>query len=240
MSGALAAGPASRSTPRGLSLPRRAAAEAVASAFLLAAIVGSGIAGERLSGGNAAIALLANSLASAAALAALILAFARVSGAHMNPVVTLDEAFRGLLPLRDVPAYWGAQIAGAFTGVAAAHAMFGEPLFSSSRHPRGGPAAILSESIATFGLIVVLRGSSRLGPAGAAAGVATYILAAFWFTSSTSFANPAVTLARSASDTFAGIRPGDVPGFLAAQFAGAAAAAAFLRVVQPRGIEEVR
>src|SRR5450432_715128 len=159
------AGPASRATARGLSLPRRAAAEAVASAFLLAAIVGSGIAGERLSGGNAAIALLANSLASAAALAALILAFARVSGAHMNPVVTLDEALRGLLPRRDVPAYWFAQIAGAFAGVAAAHAMFGEPIFSASRHPRGGPAAILSESVATFGLIVVLRGSSRLGPA---------------------------------------------------------------------------
>lgn len=216
------------------SLPQRAAAEAVATAFLLAAIVGSGIAGERLSGGNAAIALLANSLASAAALAALILGFSRISGAHMNPVITLDEAGRGLLRLTDVPVYWSAQIGGAFAGVAAAHAMFGEPIFSLSRHPRGGAARILSEAIATFGLVLVVRGSSRLGPTGAAAGVATYILAAYWFTSSTSFANPAVTLARSVTDTFSGIRPADLPGFLLAQCGGGAAAAAFLRAVEPR------
>ena len=148
-----------------LSLPRRAAAEAVATALLLAAIVGSGIAGERLSGGNVAVALLANSLASGAALAALILAFAPISGAHLNPVVSLAEAWRGALALGDVPAYAMAQLVGAFIGVAAAHAMFGEPLLSFARQPRGGPARILSEAIATFGLVVVIRGSSPVGTA---------------------------------------------------------------------------
>ena len=224
--------PATGSGFRQLSLPRRAAAEAVATALLLAAIVGSGIAGERLSGGNVAVALLANSLASGAALAALILAFAPISGAHLNPVVSLAEAWCGALRWRDVPVYAMAQLAGAFTGVAAAHTMFGEPLFSFARQSRGEPAKILSEAIATFGLVVVIRSSARWGAPGVAAGVATYILAAYWFTSSTSFANPAVTLARSASDTFSGIRPADLPGFLAAQFAGGAAAVGFLRAMR--------
>ncbi len=224
------------SLPR-ISLPRRGAAEAVATAFLLAAIVGSGIAGDRLSAGNQATALLANSVASGAALAALILAFAGISGAHMNPIVTLDASLRGELRRADVPVYVVAQIGGAFAGVAAAHAMFGEPVFSLSRNAREGSARLFSEAVATFGLVLVVRGAARYGAAGVAAGVSTYILAAYWFTSSTSFANPAVTLARCVSDTFAGIRPADVPGFLAAQLAGAAAAAGFLRFVSPRNLE---
>jgi glycerol uptake facilitator-like aquaporin len=216
-----------------LSLARRAASEGVATAFLLAAIVGSGIMAERLAGGNTAVALLANSLASGAALAALILGFAEHSGAHMNPLVTLADAWRGRLPFRDAAAYVPAQLAGAFAGVVAAHAMFGEPLLSPARRVRGGAGLLLAEVIATFGLLVVIRGSARLGVGATAASVGCYILAAYWFTSSTSFANPAVTLARTLSDTFTGIRPSDAPGFLAAQLAGGGAGAVFLAWLEP-------
>lgn len=218
----------------GPSLASRAASEGVATALLLTAIVGSGIMGERLAGGNTAIALLANSVASGAALAALILGFSGYSGAHMNPVVTLSEAWRNVLPGGDAAAYVAAQLAGAFAGVVAAHAMFGEPLLAPARRARNGAGQLLAEAVATFGLLVVIRGSARLGSGATAAAVGTYILAAYWFTSSTSFANPAVTLARTVSDTFVGIRPIDAPAFLAAQLAGGAAGTIFLARLEPR------
>jgi glycerol uptake facilitator-like aquaporin len=196
---------------------RRAAAEAVATAFLLAAVVGSGIMGERLSGGNVAIALLANSIATGAALVALILTF----GAAMNPLVTLSDAARRALPWSDVPALVSAQVAGGVVGVVAANLMFALPAISTSAHARSGSAQLLSEAIATFGLLLVAMRARE--PAFAVGG---YIAAAYWFTASTSFANPAVTLARSLTDTFAGIRPADVAGFVGAQTLGAAAATA--------------
>jgi len=205
-------------------LPRRAVAEAAGTALLLAAIVGSGITGERLAGKSVAMALLANTLATGAALVALILTFGPVSGAHFNPAVTLADASQRGLPWRDVPAYLGAQFAGAFVGVAAANVMFGEPVFFASHHPRAGSAQLFSEFVATFGLLCVIWGCVRLRSAAVPFAVGAYITAAYWFTSSTSFANPAVTLARCASDTFAGIRPLDAPGFIAAQLRGAAAA----------------
>jgi glycerol uptake facilitator-like aquaporin len=214
-------------------LARRVAAEGVASAFLLAAVVGSGIMGERLAGGNVGIALLANTLATGAALVALILAFGPISGAHLNPAVTLAEAWEGGLPWRDVPPYAAAQLVGALAGVALAHLMFEEPVFAFSRHARAGPAQLLSEFVATFGLLAVIRGCARVRPAAVPFAVGAYISAAYWFTASTSFANPAVTLARSLTDTFAGIRPGDAPGFLVAQLAGAAAATAWFRWLVP-------
>jgi glycerol uptake facilitator-like aquaporin len=213
---------------------RRVVAEAVGTAFLLAAVVGSGIMGERLAGGNVALALLANTLATGAALLALILTFAPISGAHFNPAVTLAEAVSSGIAWRDVPSYLVAQVIGAFAGVAAAHLMFGEPLFFASRHARAGGAQMFSEFVATFGLLAVIRGCARLGLTAVATAVAAYIMAAYWFTASTSFANPAVTLARSASDTFAGIRPADAPGFIVAQLAGAAAAAGLLHWLLPR------
>jgi glycerol uptake facilitator-like aquaporin len=212
---------------------RRAVAEALGTAFLLAAVIGSGIMGERLAGGNVAIALLANTLATGAMLVALILTFGPISGAHLNPAVTLADASRGGLLWREVPVYIGAQIVGAFTGVAAAHLMFGEPLFSASHHARAGSAQIFSEFIATFGLLAVIWGcaSSRARSRAYAVpfAVGAYITGAYWFTSSTSFANPAVTLARAASGTFAGIRPADAPGFIVAQLAGAMAATLLFR-----------
>jgi glycerol uptake facilitator-like aquaporin len=217
------------SAPDSRTIAPRAAAEAVASAFLLAAVVGSGIMGERLAGGNVAIALLANTLATGAALVALILAFGPVSGAHLNPAVTLAEAWEGRLPWRDVAPYAAAQLAGAVAGVAVAHLMFEEPVLAFSRHARAGPAQLLSEFVATFGLLAVIQGCARVRSAAVPFAVGAYISAAYWFTASTSFANPAVTLARSLTDTFAGIRPGDVPGFVVAQLAGAAAATAFFR-----------
>lgn len=198
-------------------------------AFLLAAVVGSGIMGERLAGGNIAIALLANTVATGAALVSLIIAFGPVSGAHFNPAVTLVMALERTLPWREVPAYITVQIAAAFAGVAAAHLMFGEPLFFTSMKERAGAAQWWSESVATFGLIMVITACSRARPAAAALVVGSYITAAYWFTASTSFANPAVTLARAASDTFAGIRPQDAPAFIAAQLVGALAAAAIMR-----------
>jgi glycerol uptake facilitator-like aquaporin len=217
----------------GVSVARRATSEAVGTALLLATVIGSGIMGERLAGGNAAIALLANALATGCVLIVLILAFGPVSGAHFNPVVTLAAASQGALPWREVPAYLAAQVAGAFGGVAAAHGMFGEPLFFLSRHARQGPAQLWSEVVASFGLLLVIAGVSRHRPTTAPFAVGAYITGAYWFTASTSFANPAVTLARCASDTFAGIRPADVPGFVAAQFVGGALAVALSRWLLP-------
>jgi thioredoxin type arsenate reductase len=209
-------------------------AEAVGTALLLAAVVGSGIMGERLAGGNVALALLANTVATGAALAALILTFGPVSGAHLNPAVTLTEAWQGRLPWREAPGYWSAQVLGAFAGVATAHIMFSEPLFAASRQARAGAAQMFSEFVATFGLVAVIQGSGRFHAAAVPLAVAAYISAAYWFTASTSFANPAVTLARAATDTFTGIRPVDVPGFVLAQIAGAAAATAvFRRLLAP-------
>ncbi len=212
---------------------RRAAAEALGTAVLLAAVVGSGIMGERLAGGNIAIALLANSIATGAMLVALILTLGPISGAHFNPAVTLADASQGGLPWRDVPAYLAAQIAGAFAGVAAAHLMFSELLFFASRHARAGGAQLFSEFLATFGLLSVIWGCARQRSSVVPFAVGAYITGAYWFTSSTSFANPAVTLARAASDTFAGIRPADAPGFIVAQLAGAMAATLLFRWLAP-------
>lgn len=212
---------------------RELTSEALGTAFLLAAVVGSGIMGERLADGNAAIALLANALATGAALAALILAFGPVSGAHFNPVVTLCDAAMGSLPWKKAPGYVLAQVAGAFLGVAVAHSMFDLPVFSASRHARHGASQLFSEFVATFGLLAVIWGSSRRKTAAVPFAVAAYITAAYWFTASTSFANPAVTWARSASDTFAGIRPADVPGFAAAQVLGGFAATVLLKWLVP-------
>lgn len=203
---------------------RRAAAETLGTAFLLIAVVGSGIMAERLSAGNVAIALLANSVATGAALVALILTFGPISGAHLNPVVTLAAAAQSAISWREVPGYLVAQTVGAFAGVGSAHLMFGLPLFFASRHMRSGPAQLWSEFVATFGLLIVIIGCSRARPAAVPWAVGTYIAAAYWFTASTSFANPVVAAARAASGTFAGIRPSDVPGFIGAQLAGAAAA----------------
>ena len=209
-------------------MARRAVAEALGTAFLLAAVIGSGIMGERLAGGNVAIALLANTLATGAMLVALILTFGPISGAHLNPAVTLADASHGGLPWREVPVYIAGQSIGAFAGVAAAHLMFSEPLFFASRHVRAGGAQLFAEFIATFGLLSVILGCSlrraRSRSSAVPFAVGAYITGAYWFTSSTAFANPAVTLARAASDTFAGIRPMDAPGFIAAQLAGAMAA----------------
>lgn len=217
-----------------LALWRRGVAEAVGSAMLLATIVGSGIMGERLAGGNVAIALLANALATGAVLVALILAFGSISGAHFNPAVTLADASQGGIPWREVPAYIAAQFSGALVGVAVANVMFGLPVFQASQHARQGPAQLLSEFVATFGLLAVIWGCVRLRSSVATPlAVGAYITAAYWFTSSTSFANPAVTVARSASDTFAGIRPVDAPGFIVAQLLGAAAATALFRWLVP-------
>jgi len=207
-----------------MNLTRRAIAEAIGTAFLLAVVVGSGIMGERLANGNAAIALLANTLATGAGLVALILTFGPISGAHFNPAVTLADAAQGGTPWKEVPAYIMAQIAGAVCGTAVANVMFGLPVFFASKHARAGSAQLFSEFVATFGLLAVILSCARRRSAMAPFAVGAYITAAYWFTSSTSFANPAVTLARSLSDTFAGIRPVDVPGFVVAQLLGAAAA----------------
>src|SRR5487761_399423 len=195
-----------------MNLSRKLVAEALGTAFLLAAVVGSGIMGERLASGNTAIVLLAYTLATGAALVALILTFGPISGAHFNPAVTLAEAF---------------------AGVAAANVMFGEPLFFASRHIRAGGAQMFSEFIATFGLLSVIWGCAKLRASAVPYAVGAYITSAYWLTASTSFANPAVTLARSASGTFAGIRPADVPGFIAAQLAGAIAATVLFRWLAP-------
>lgn len=230
------------STGAPASFGRRLVAEGLGTGLLLAAVVGSGIMGERLAGGNVAIALLANTIATGAALVALILTFGPVSGAHFNPAVTLCDASQRRMPWPEVPGYLMAQVAGAFVGVAVAHLMFEEPLFTPSEHVRAGPSQALSELVATFGLLAVIWGCSRRRPSAVPFAVGAYITAAYWFTASTSFANPAVTLARAATNTFAGIRPADVPMFLAAQGVGAFLATALFRwlvPVAPRGSADV-
>ena len=211
----------------------RMTAEFVGTAFLLMAVVGSGIMGERLSGGNVAIALLANTVATGAALVALILTFGPVSGAHFNPAVSLADAWQRGIPWREIPGYIMAQVFGAYVGVVSAHAMFALPLLSASRHNRGGASQMFSEFIATFGLLSVIWGCSRLRTSVVPFAVGAYITSAYWFTASTSFANPAVTLARAATDTFSGIRPADVPGFITVQLLGAAAATALFSWLVP-------
>jgi glycerol uptake facilitator-like aquaporin len=192
-------------------------------------VIGSGIMGERLAGGNVAIALLANTLATGAMLGVLILTFGPISGAHFNPAVTLAMALEGSIAWREAPAYLAAQFGGAFAGVAAVHLMFGLPIFFASSHARHGGAQLWSEFVATFGLLSVVWGCSRFRPSAVAIAVGAYIMSAYWFTASTSFANPAVTLARCVSNTFAGIRPADVPGFVVAQLVGALAATVLFR-----------
>jgi glycerol uptake facilitator-like aquaporin len=217
-----------------VSLSRRLAAEGIGTALLLAAVVGSGIMGDRLAGGNVAIALLANTLATGAALVALILTFGPISGAHFNPAVSIADASQGGIGWTEAAAYSLMQIMGAVLGVAVADVMFGEPIFAWSRHVRAGWPQLLSEAVATFGLLAVIWGCARRRPDAVPFAVGAYIVAAYWFTASTSFANPAVTLARSLTDTFAGIRPADVGGFITAQAAGAAAATALFRWLVPR------
>jgi glycerol uptake facilitator-like aquaporin len=214
-------------------IPRRLTAEAIGTAMLLSAVVGSGIMGDRLSGGNEAIALLANTVATAAALVALILTFGQVSGGHFNPAVSVADATQGGLPWREVPAYVAAQVLGAVVGVWTAHVMFGERVLMLSLHARSGPAQMVSEFVATFGLLSVIWGCSRRRSDAVPFAVGAYIAAAYWFTASTSFANPAVTVARALTDTFAGIRPADVPGFIVAQFAGAMASTLVFRWLVP-------
>jgi glycerol uptake facilitator-like aquaporin len=205
------------------------AAEFLGTAFLLAVVLGSGIMGERLGGGNAALVLLVNSTATGAGLVALILAFAPVSGAHFNPLVSLMMAVRGDLPWQRVPGYVLAQFAGAMAGVIATHGMFALPLLETATKPRPGFPLMWSEAVATLGLLLVIHRVSRAGVPAVAAAVGCYIAAAYWFTSSTSFANPAVTLARSLTDTFTGIRPLDAPGFVAAQCLALAVVVLFLK-----------
>lgn len=208
-----------------MSLARRVCAEALGTAFLLAAVVGSGIMAERLSDGNVALALLANAVATGGALVALILAFGPVSGAHFNPAVSVALALHRAFPWKEVPAYVGAQLAGALAGVAAAHAMFSLPILQWSGKGRPSLALMFSEFVATFGLLAVIILGLRARSSAIPYAVAAYITGAYWFTSSTSFANPAVTIARSMTDTFAGIQPGDVAGFLLAQAAATVLAA---------------
>jgi glycerol uptake facilitator-like aquaporin len=191
-----------------------------------------------LAGGNVAIALLANAIATGAALVALILAFGPISGAHFNPVVTLSDAFQGGIAWRQVPAYLVAQLAGALAGVAIAHLMFGEPVLAASQRARSGNGQLFSEFVATFGLLAVIWGCARVRPSAVAFAVGAYITSAYWFTASTSFANPAVTLARAFTNTFSGIRPIDAPGFVLMQLAGAAAATALFRWLTPSLVPE--
>lgn len=220
-------------------LPRRLLAEALGTALLLAIVVGSGIMGERLAAGNDAIALLANTVATGAGLFVLITVFGPISGAHFNPAVTLVFALRREIGARVAAAYAGVQVAGGVLGVWAAHAMFAEPIFQLSTKVRDGPAQAGSEVVATFGLILTILGTLRSRPEATPMAVGLYIAAAYWFTASTSFANPAVTVARSLSDSFAGIAPSSAPMFMAAQIAGALAAAAvggWLFARQPGGV----
>jgi len=208
-------------------LPRRLTAEALGTTLLLAIVIGSGIMGERLSGGNVAIALLGNTLATGAGLVVLITVFGPLSGAHFNPAVTLAFALRREIGPGVAALYVLAQIAGAILGVFAAHAMFSEPILQVSTKLRDGPAQAFSEFVATFGLLAAILGTLRFRPDFTAVSVGLYITAAYWFTASTSFANPAVTIARGLSDTFAGIAPASAPAFIAAQLIGALAATLF-------------
>jgi glycerol uptake facilitator-like aquaporin len=216
-----------------MTLPRRIVAEGLGTALLLAAVVGSGIMGQQLAGGNVALALLANTLATGAMLVTLIFTFGPISGAHFNPAVTLADASQGGLSWGEVPAYLAAQVLGAFLSVGAAHLMFDQALLQVSQHARAGGGQLLSEFIATFGLLCVIWGCARLRAAAVPVAVGLYITGAYWFTASTSFANPAVTLARAFTDTFAGIRPLDAPGFVVAQLLGAFAATALFRWLVP-------
>ena len=215
------------------SLLRRVTAEFVGTLFLVATVIGSGIMAERLAGTNVALALLANTIATGAILVALIFTFGAISGAHFNPAVTFADALEHGMPWREVPAYIAAQCSGGLAGAVVAHLMFGLPLFSLSRHARSGGAQVFSEFVATFGLLAVIWGCSRVRANSVPFAVGAYITAAYWFTSSTSFANPAVTIARAVSDTFAGIRPVDVPLFIAAQMCGATAATVLIRWLIP-------
>ncbi|HET9413063.1 MAG TPA: MIP/aquaporin family protein [Pseudolabrys sp.] len=203
---------------------QRAAAEALGTAFLLATVIGSGIMAEQLSGGNEALALLCNTLPTGAILTVLILIFGPVSGAHFNPAVSAAFALRGKLPWQTSIIYLAAQILGAVIGVWIAHAMFELPIWQFSTHVRTGPGQWLAEAVATFGLVVTIFGCIAVSPGAVAYAVGLYITAAYWFTASTSFANPAVTLARALSDTFAGIAPAGVIAFILAQLTGAALA----------------
>lgn len=214
-------------------LAQRVTAEFVGTLFLVAAVIGSGIMGERLAGGNAAIALLANTIATGAALVALILTFGPISGAHFNPAVTVADAVERGIAWREVPAYILAQCVGGVAGAVVAHLMFGLRWYSFSSHGRHGSAQIFSEFVATLGLLSVIWGCSRVRSSVVPFAVGCYITAAYWFTASTSFANPAVTIARSLSDTFAGIRPADTPLFILAQLAGALAATLLFRWLVP-------
>lgn len=216
-----------------VSRSRAIAAEFAGTAFLLAAVVGSGIMAERLCGGNTGLALLANAIATGGALIALILAFGPISGAHLNPAVTLADAWQGGVAWPLVAPYLVAQIAGALFGTALADAMFGLPPFFASHHVRAGAPLAVSEFVATFGLLATIWGCVRARPAAVPYAVAAYIVAAYWFTPSTSFANPAVTIARSLTDTFSGIRPADAPLFIIAQLAGALAATALFAWLSP-------
>lgn len=216
-----------------MTLGARLTAEFIGTAFLVAAIIGSGVMGEKLAGGNVAVALLANTIATGAALVALILTFSSVSGAHFNPVVTLADAVGGSLPWKDAAAYVAVQVTGGICGTVVAHLMFGLSVISVSHHDRHGWPIVLSEFVATFGLLIVIVGCSRFRSSAVPFAVAAYITAAYWFTASTSFANPAVTIARSLSDTFAGIRPVDVPLFIAAQVVGGLAATLIFSRLNP-------
>ena len=208
-------------------LARRLAAEWLGTALLLATVVGSGIMGERLAGGNEALALLANTLATGAILVVLILVFGVVSGGHFNPAVSVSFALQRELAWRELPAYVAAQLIGGFCGVAVAHLMFAEPLFSAATTVRTGAPQWFAEFVATFGLLAAIVGCLRVRPSAVPYAVGLFISAGYWFTSSTSFANPVVTLARAFTDTFSGIRPVDAPAFIAAELAGAIAATAF-------------
>jgi glycerol uptake facilitator-like aquaporin len=212
-------------------LPRRLLGEALGSFLLAATVVGSGIMAERLSGGNLAVALLANTTATVAVLAALIALLGPVSGAHFNPAVSAIEALRGRLAWRDAGTYTLTQIIGCCAGAVTAHLMFELPVWQLSAHIRTGPAQWLAEAIATFGLLLVVLGHRRSEDAPWM--VAAWIGAAYWFTASTSFANPAITIARSLTNTFAGIRPADAPAFIAAQFIGALAGLLVARLLFP-------
>lgn len=210
-----------------MNLARRSVAEAVGTGLLLATVVGSGIMGQQLAQGNVAITLLANAVATGAGLVALILMFGAVSGAHFNPVVTLSLAFSGRFPRQEVAPYVLAQTAGAVAGVWSAHLMFAQDILQLASTPRAGTGLFCSEVIASFGLMMVIFGTLRSRPSATPYAVAAFITAGYWFTASTSFANPAVTIARSFSDSFAGIRPADAPAFVVAQLIGAALATAF-------------
>jgi len=219
-------------------LARRLLAESLGTGFLLATVVGSGVMGANLAGGNVALALLGDTLPTGAMLVVLILIFGPVSGAHMNPAVSLAFALRRELSWRDLIFYVGAQLGGAIAGVWVAHLMFALPLWQISTHVRSGPSLWMSESVATFGLMLTIFGCAARAPEAAPYAVGLYITAAYWFTASTSFANPAVTIARALSDTFAGIAPSSVAAFILAQLTGTVAALALGPWLWPAGAAE--